>query len=230
MGLLTDKELNLESLSLIINNKAITLGNDITNFYGKVLGEDTVSNLEWIFIGLRWKNKIFAQIKNGHVELMDLRKELLLNSFSKKNNTTENIYFKVATSLAFAKYAYIKNDWQGCIYYLLEAERLNGYAMASQDSKLYTILQNEQTSKGGKTKAENFRQLMEPVRQQSISLYQDLNYRKQKKINNLSEFSRHFCRKYNENLLKANPEISDSELLKESTVKRWINPPKPKKT
>lgn len=217
--------ITLESLRTILSSRKLHFSNRVAIFYADIEQRD-YTYFEESMIMFKWVNEIFKEIKDDTVYLLPIRERLLKKNSSNKNNTIENIYFKIATSLAFAQHSITKSDWDKFFYYLLEAEKFKGFIIATQDPKLYRILQNEQTSKGGRTKAENNKQKTEHIRNQAISMYRDLNYRRKHNINSLASFARHFCVNHNRNLYQINPEIKDTELLKESTVKRWINPPK----
>lgn len=219
------KILTIDDLEVILSNSILHFSQRIAEFYAEIERRDYLDMYEY-FSMFTWVDSIFGEIKNDTVYLVELRKKLLKQQSTLKNNTIENIYFKIATSLAFSKNAIKKNDIEGFFRYLLEAEKFKGSIVASQDPKLYTILLNDQTSKGGLTKAENHRKRTEDIKNHAINTYRDLNYRRKHGIKNIAEFCRHFCRIFNEGLHKTNPNIQDSELLKESSVRRWITPPK----
>lgn len=222
-----------ESLSTILSNRKLHFSNRVANFYADIEQRDYIEFEESMII-FRWAREIFKEIKDGSVYLPSIREKLLKNNLSKKNNAIENLYFKIATSLAFSQLSIKENDWDKFFYYLLEAEKLKGCIIAIQDPKIYLILQNEDRSSGAFIKHENHKQKMEPIKEQALNMYHNLEYKRKHKLNNLSSFSRHFCIKFNEMLKKTNPEMSEKELeniyLKESTVKRLINPPKKKTT
>ena len=96
--------ITLESLRTILSNRKLHFSNRVATFYADIEQRD-YTYFEESMIMFKWVNEIFKEIKDDTVYLLPIRERLLKKNSSNKNNTIENIYFKIATSLAFAQHS-----------------------------------------------------------------------------------------------------------------------------
>lgn len=92
------------------------------------------------------------------------------------------------------------------------------------DKAVEKAIQKERAprKKGAQVKHENREILYRPIKQKALELFTDQAYKSKYKIRGRKPFARHFTMQHNAELMKNNPNLIDKELLKESTVEKWI--------